>query len=159
MRAGVPEIGLTIVAIFGALTIALGVALAQEDYASTSSNPTDELLPASELSPEESAILGNALTFGPSTLNNEAPVKPLRLPRLSCMPPRRNHWRPPLPCRRLCPSLSHHVLLYHLFQHPQRQSLLPCRRHLLPYVLLISKRCRPICHQLQYPPRPPRPRP
>jgi len=83
MRAGVPIIGLMIVAIFGALAIALGVALAQEDYVSTSSNPTDELLPSSELSPEESAILGNALTFGPSTLNNEAPVKPLRLPRLS----------------------------------------------------------------------------
>jgi hypothetical protein len=74
-----------------ACAFAPGAALAQDSAtaayasASPSSNPTDDPAPPadSELSPEDSAILGNALTFDPATLNSAAPAKPLRLPRLS----------------------------------------------------------------------------
>jgi hypothetical protein len=73
--------------------IAPGAALAQNSvrdsalaaYASASppSNPIDQSdTAANELSPEESAILGNALTLDPATLNSSAPVKTLRLPSL-----------------------------------------------------------------------------
>src|SRR5476651_734185 len=86
---------LTILALVCALGTAPDVALAQdaakdsalEAYASASppSNPTDEPSPPAEneVTPEESAILDNSLNFDPATLNNGAPAKPLRLPRLS----------------------------------------------------------------------------
>jgi hypothetical protein len=92
MRAGAIHTGWLIVALTCAF--APGAALAQDSaqdsatgaYASASppSNPTDEPAPpaASEPSPEDSAILGNALTFDPATLNSAAPAKPLRLPSL-----------------------------------------------------------------------------
>jgi hypothetical protein len=86
---------LTILALVCALGAAPVVALAQhaakdsalEAYASASppSNPADEPSPPAdnELTPEESAILENSLNFDPAKLNNDAPAKPLRLPRLS----------------------------------------------------------------------------
>src|ERR1700688_803584 len=90
--------GSTIFALVGAqiciFAIAPGAALAQNSArdsalaanasASPPANPTDEPAPANnEFNPEESAILGNALTLDPATLNNLAPVKTLRLPSLS----------------------------------------------------------------------------
>ena len=84
----------TILALLGALAVIPGAALAQYSasdtaalaaYATASppSNPADQPTANNEISPEESAMLGNALIYDPATLNSTAPVKPLRLPRLS----------------------------------------------------------------------------
>jgi len=78
-------------------TAALAQDLSTAPYAAASppANPTDEPgLPANStdeptppadnaLSPDESAVLGNALIFDPPNLTGTAPVKPLRLPSLS----------------------------------------------------------------------------
>ena len=90
--------GLTILALIGAQIFAFvaapGAALAQNAavdsalgaYASASppGDPADRPAAAdNELSPEENAILGSALTLDPATQNSFAPVKRLRLPSLS----------------------------------------------------------------------------
>jgi hypothetical protein len=84
--------GPTILALLGVL-VAPGAALAQNSakdsalaaYASASppSNPTDQPAANNDISPEESAMLGNALTYDPAPSNSMAPIKRLRLPSLS----------------------------------------------------------------------------
>ncbi len=91
MQAGARHTARTIIALICAATAVQSPALAQDAtmaaYASASppSNPTDGPVPPaeSELSPEDSAVLGNVLTFDPATLNNAAPAKPLRVPSLT----------------------------------------------------------------------------
>jgi hypothetical protein len=59
---------------------------AEEAYASASpaANMTDDAnAAAAPLSPEESAAVGNALMFDPSTFMSSKPAKPLRLPETS----------------------------------------------------------------------------
>jgi len=78
-------------AVWTMLALACAAALAQDlgtaayTPVSPPANPTDEpaVLESSALSPNESALLGNALTFDPSNLASTAPAKPLRLPGLS----------------------------------------------------------------------------
>ena len=75
-----------ILALVGALAIAPGAAHAQ--YSATDSAALAAYASASptadqQISPDESAMLGNALTVDSTTRNSMAPVKPLRLPSLS----------------------------------------------------------------------------
>src|SRR5664279_3652414 len=79
--------GPTILALLGVL-VAPGAALAQNSakdsalatYASASppSNPNDQPAANTDISPEESAMLGNALTYDPAASNSMAPIKRLR---------------------------------------------------------------------------------
>jgi hypothetical protein len=93
MRKAAPTIlALAAVQVFG-FALAPDVALAQNSvkdaalaaYASASppSTPADQAAANQEISAEESAILGNALTFDPATRDSTAPFKPLRLPGLA----------------------------------------------------------------------------
>jgi hypothetical protein len=85
--------GPTILAVVGALVITPGAALAQNSardaalaaYASASppSNSADQAAANNEIGADESAMLGNALTFDPTTRDSMGPVKQLRLPSLS----------------------------------------------------------------------------